>query len=132
MNKIGILTFHGVLNHGAVLQAYALNKFLNCNGADSEVINYSPWYFAWQVHRPAKGFSKSILKFKRILKFRRFERNHLNISKVKYRNLSSLSNLKYDALVCGSDQVWNKEITKGEIDLMVSAFHMLQAPVQIA
>lgn len=116
MNKIGILTFHGVLNHGAVLQAYALNKFLNCNGADSELINYSPWYFAWQVHRPAKGLSKSILKLKRLSKFKRFERNHLNISTVKYRNLRSLSNLKYDALVCGSDQVWNKEITRGEID----------------
>lgn len=116
MRKIGILTFHGVLNHGAVLQAYALNKFLNENGADCELINYSPWYFTWQIYRPAKGFSKSILKYKRLLKFKRFEKNHLNISRASYRDLKSLSNIKYGALVCGSDQVWNKDITKGEID----------------
>lgn len=29
MRKIGILTFHNVMNYGAVLQCYALQKVIN-------------------------------------------------------------------------------------------------------
>ena len=39
MNKIGILTFHRAVNYGAVLQAYALQKFMNTKGIETEVID---------------------------------------------------------------------------------------------
>jgi hypothetical protein len=116
MKKIGVLTFHGVLNHGAILQAYALQKFLNSNGADAELVNYAPSYFLWQVYRPAKGIYKTVLKYSRLLKFKKFERNHLVVSKKSYNDIKSLEYINYDALICGSDQVWNKSITKGAID----------------
>ena len=32
MMKIGIISFHNAANHGASLQAYALEKFLEING----------------------------------------------------------------------------------------------------
>lgn len=32
MKKIGILTFHDVINYGAVLQAYALQRYLQESG----------------------------------------------------------------------------------------------------
>tara|TARA_B110000211_G_scaffold234628_2_gene305206 strand:+ start:971 stop:2047 length:1077 start_codon:yes stop_codon:yes gene_type:complete len=116
MRKIGVLTFHGVLNHGAVLQAYALQKFFRNNGANAELVNYSPKYFTWQTYRPAKGIFKSFLKYSRLLKFKKFENNHLSVSAERYVTVKDLYNIKYDALVCGSDQVWNKSITAGSID----------------
>jgi len=38
--KIGILTFHGADNYGAVLQAYALKETVKTLGNDVEIINY--------------------------------------------------------------------------------------------
>lgn len=38
--KIGILTWHKALNHGAVLQAYATQNFLKSNGYDSIILDY--------------------------------------------------------------------------------------------
>lgn len=38
--KIGILTWHKALNHGAVLQAYATQNFLKQNGIDSLILDY--------------------------------------------------------------------------------------------
>ena len=38
--KIGILTFHEGINHGAYLQTYALMKTLQKMGNDVYIINY--------------------------------------------------------------------------------------------
>ena len=38
--RIGIITFHRAINYGAVLQTYALQKFLNVSNYDAEVIDY--------------------------------------------------------------------------------------------
>ena len=38
--NIGIVTFHRALNYGAVLQAYALQKFLDSLKIDSSVVDY--------------------------------------------------------------------------------------------
>ena len=40
MKKVGILTFHDAHNYGAVLQAYALKKYLINLGLDATIINY--------------------------------------------------------------------------------------------
>lgn len=40
MKKIGIITYHFARNYGAVLQCYALQKYLINKGYDVEVINY--------------------------------------------------------------------------------------------
>lgn len=42
MKKIGILTFHKVINYGAVLQAYALQRKVRDLGFDAELIDYAP------------------------------------------------------------------------------------------
>lgn len=42
--KIGILTFHFAFNQGAVLQCYALQKFLERQGHEVLVIDYRPRY----------------------------------------------------------------------------------------
>lgn len=115
--KVNTLTFHGVLNHGAVLQAYALQKFLMKSGFDSELINYKPLYFIWQVFRPAKSIKKTVLKYKRLNKFKKFSKDHLHITKKFFfteKDFKKLSSC--DIVICGSDQIWNKDITGGSID----------------
>ena len=42
--KIGIITFHFVHNQGAVLQCFALKKYLEEKGHEVEVIDYRPKY----------------------------------------------------------------------------------------
>ncbi len=42
--KIGIITFHFVSNQGAVLQCYAMQKYLESQGHEAYVINYQPSY----------------------------------------------------------------------------------------
>lgn len=39
-NKVGILTFHNVINYGGMLQAYALNNYINKNICYCETLNY--------------------------------------------------------------------------------------------
>lgn len=116
--KVNTLTFHGVLNHGAVLQAYALQKFLINNGFHSELINYKPLYFTWQVLRPAKGFKKSLLKYSRLMKFKRFSKRNLYTTKKTFGSVKSFEEAKNfcDVVVCGSDQIWNKDLTGGRVD----------------
>ena len=106
------LTFHSVLNHGAVLQAYALQNYILSKGYKSEIINYRPWYLTYQVLRPAKGINKTILKYKRLYLFKKFTTKHLALSRNSITSQSQFSKLEnYHAVVCGSDQIWNKHIT---------------------
>lgn len=44
--KVGILTFHFVPNQGAVLQCWAMQKFLESAGHDVRVVDYRPSYHA--------------------------------------------------------------------------------------
>ena len=39
-NKVGILTFHRANNYGAVLQAYALQTYLETIGVNAEIVDY--------------------------------------------------------------------------------------------
>ena len=40
MKKIGILTFHDVVNYGAALQAYALQESIRKIGCQVEILDY--------------------------------------------------------------------------------------------
>ena len=116
-NKVGTLTFHGVINHGAVLQAYALQKFILNLGYETELVNYKPFYFIKQVYRPAKGFRKTLTKYRKFQKFNKFCAENLRVNSNRISTLKSFSNLDgFDTLVVGSDQVWNKTITNFKLD----------------
>lgn len=117
MKKVRTMTFHHVLNYGAVLQAYALVKFLNDDGYDAKVLNYLPSYFLYQTYRPCKGLKKTVDKIKKIKHFYDFRKKHLPLTDEKYFSFNQLSKIEgVDAFVCGSDQIWNKNLTKGSID----------------
>lgn len=123
--KIGILTFHCANNFGAVLQAYALSKYL---GIDHEVyiIDYKPLYLNKTTYffpilkdvkrRPVrfvKEVLKSILnckdKLEMLEKFSNFRQNYLPLYILK----NNIDITGFDTIIVGSDQVWNIEITEG-------------------
>ena len=126
--KIGILTFHCAHNYGAVIQCYGLQQYLRSLGHQVFVIDYRPDYFSsYRLSKIKYSESKSIKVFiKRII-------NRIIIGKVKNRRYYAFDNFiqkklnlipfqlnsdysEFDAIVLGSDQIWNPSITGGHYD----------------
>ncbi len=117
--KIGILTFHYALNYGAILQAYATCRFLEGLGHQAEIIDYrNPTIeagyrsFFWSKKALKAAPLEYCWRFlpdyfrrrSRAKSFRRFVIERMNVSFLSEN---------YDAVLIGSDQVWNKNITGG-------------------
>jgi hypothetical protein len=117
MKKVYTVTFQRVLNYGAVLQAYALMKFLKTKNFDVEVLDYAPSYFLLQTYRPAKGLQKSIDKYKKFHKFKDFRTKFMTLTPKTYYSLNALNKLPAGhAAICGSDQIWNLNLTNKKFD----------------
>lgn len=121
--KIGIITFHRAINYGAVLQAFALQRALNKNGYETEIIDYACKYLEkcykkyYNPEHSIKGIISAIIYYPirsaRIEKFEKFRKKYMNISSEKNitkEDLKKIAN-KYDYIITGSDQVWNPEQT---------------------
>ncbi|EPW6542459.1 polysaccharide pyruvyl transferase family protein [Vibrio vulnificus] len=119
--KIGIITIHSVYNYGAMLQAYALNKYFMSNGFDSEIIDYQPYHLCKDYKFYKRDFILrpyiALAKIKNIIKNNGIHRNfddfyteEMVVSKVTYKTANSLKLNNYDILVTGSDQIWNPNI----------------------
>ena len=128
--KVGTLTFHGADNYGANLQAYALPLYLRSAGIDCEIIDFRPQNLsgglstefpceliskygflkgcAKALNRKLRGYYSSDKKENR---YARFSRKHLPLSAKKYYTCSELKNIDYEAVIFGSDQIWNKNLT---------------------
>ncbi len=136
--KIGILTFHWADNYGAVLQAYALSRWIknNIRTDDSvEIINYiqedsakmyRPFVFRnHSIKELIKGIIRGIKNYsiwKRKHKgFSEF-RKKMPISKKYNRNKLINSEEDYDIWITGSDQVWNTEIVGSDYEIYDLAF----------
>lgn len=114
--RVGILTFHAVSNYGAVLQAYALTRYLQNQGHDVELIDYQPDYLMRRYQITAKSLLHPISWFKwlKAVKFRGFSKKHLKVSSQRFASEVELVAAadRYDVVITGSDQVWNPEIAK--------------------
>jgi len=130
--KIGIITIHSAHNYGSVLQAYALQEELKKFSNDVEVINYRPKYFEEKykmfsigIYSNYKGVVNKVIHFAwrilmikcRYTKYKKFEnyiKNRYNLTK-RYSTYEELENEKFDynVVFCGSDQIWNTDITEG-------------------
>lgn len=115
--KVATLTFQGAYSYGALLQAYALQNAIRSLGYDTEIIGYSCSAIEedYGFPRTFRGIVGRVLRTPffqiRQRRFDSFRRQHLVISKdVTKSNISSAA-VAYDAVVVGSDQVWNPEIT---------------------
>ncbi len=116
--KIGIMTFHWAANHGAILQAYALQSFLrkNIDGADVQIINYYPKRydknlgFLFRSLNPRAIYS-SLLELKKERRLKPF-RNTLEQTQRYYTTDELCREITdMDVLIAGSDQVWNEYFT---------------------
>lgn len=88
MKKIGICTLYFANNYGAVLQAFALQEVLKEMGHDVEFIKVRDIQINMQQSN-ADLFEKS--------------RKYINLSKEVF----NIDKDKYDAIIIGSDEVWN-------------------------
>ena len=119
MKKIGIMTFHSALNYGAILQAYALQTFLEELDFDVRIVNYR-CPFIEKCYRPffvsdgkyLNAFVRGIcfgntIKLKK-KRFVCFTAKYLKLSETYY-DLPSMEHIskEYDYFVSGSDQVWS-------------------------
>lgn len=127
--KIGILTFHHVPNYGAVLQAYALKTYLqNTANADVSVIDFQCRgnSAAFEPSRYCKTVTASGNLLKKAAKTVLVRAFAQNAYQKKYHAFSEFFKEElpqapysagiyedYDYLFCGSDQIWNDEITDG-------------------
>ena len=110
--KIGILTFFRNPNYGAMLQAYALWRFLQKEGHDVQFIDYDfpnarriPLWRCF-VSRSVSGMRQKLTSYVRfpITAFAEtFPRTRLYVSFEDLQNNCP----RYDAIVVGSDQMWN-------------------------
>ena len=121
--KIGIVTFFCVPNYGAMLQAYALWKYLEERGHEVEFIDYAFGNARriplWKciVSRQAHGCFDAIRK--KLEAYVRFNIVHFSDSFPRTRPVATFMELKdigmnYDALIVGSDQMWNPLWCSGE------------------
>lgn len=124
MKKAGILTFHDAHNYGAVLQAYALKKYINKLGIEAKVINYHHYNIPDGFPKKRKikevsfsGIKKHIYSHKdhnlRWTKFDHFIKELVDNEKRVYTNEDELEQIDLDYWICGSDQIWNTDITRG-------------------
>lgn len=124
MKKIGILTFHNACNYGAFLQTKALSEFINeqCE-REVYIVDYKNKsiindYSVRNVFNFNQGLKTIILKLMRlpdILKrnsiFNMYQKDTFKLVKV-----NDISEYKISKVVVGSDQVWNLELTGGDLN----------------
>lgn len=107
--KICIVTFIHSLNFGAVLQAYALETFLKKHGYnDIHFFNYKLNKFASSHMGLAKKIFGLLFAKHRAKKKQSFLDCFVDDKMILVDDIS-----KEDLLICGSDQVWNPDITGG-------------------
>ncbi|ETT72282.1 hypothetical protein C173_14625 [Paenibacillus sp. FSL R7-277] len=111
--RIGTITFHWATNYGAVLQAYALQRYLIKSGFKTEIINYVP--FKVKAREILSNIKRlQINNLKKEYKINKFRNKNLMLSRRKFHSNDQLYKYcnDYDAYVCGSDQVWNEWFLK--------------------
>lgn len=121
--KVGIVTFNTQYNFGSALQVTALQNAVEKLGYTCEVLNY---YYEHDMKQYDIRFSiKSphVTVFdlltltncrKRKSAYKKYQKLYLNFSEqtTDWRELSDISK-ECDCLICGSDQIWNFNITEG-------------------
>lgn len=127
--KVGILTFHRAENFGAVLQAFALQTFLQRRGCDVRIIDYrnSAVEMMYHIFNPAvllsrKNIVKSLALYLSRLrnvsvrrackeKFSRFRSENFRLTP-QCHDIAEVAG-DFDSIIAGSDQIWNLHLTGG-------------------
>lgn len=114
--KIGLVTFFCVPNYGAMLQAYSFWKYLQERGHEVEFIDYAfgnaqriPLWRCFAT-RHLHDYLYAIRK--KLEAYVRFNIVHFSKTFPRTRRVATFAELEdvgreYDALIVGSDQMWN-------------------------
>ena len=125
--KIGTITFHCAYNFGSALQTYALKKYLTDRGHDVHVIDYRSEDFRnyWIFRKYGiKSLAVDLLflpgNLRRRNSFQTFWHRHFNLTSHTYEGAGAERQLAhdlkdFDAFICGSDQIWNLDCTRGPV-----------------
>ena len=138
--KIKTITCHDVYNHGASLQAFALQYYLESCGHDVEIIDYKPPYLSGHYKLSAVCnpiYDKPIIKqayllaklpgrirsLKRKKAFDRFTHKYLKLT-CRYNCYQELVTCppESDVYIAGSDQIWNTQFQNGRDPAFYLAF----------
>lgn len=124
--RLCVVTAHFLRNYGSVLQAFALQKTLEKCGYEVDILNYKPNYSS-RISKNKTVVSvlvrvvknNPLFAIKRKLRSRRFQAfrdSYMNLT----RKLTTVEEVvsffeceKYDAIICGSDQIWNPHLYGG-------------------
>lgn len=118
--QIGVLTYHHVINPGAILQSYALSQILQKAFKEDEVsvIDYRPLIIEWRDLHYAFSDIKRLKvfreRFQRYWRLKKFFKKELCLSQKtlisnKYEKALAFLHEKYDLIVVGSDEIWKIE-----------------------
>ena len=127
--KVGVMTFPHSTSCGAVLQMYALCRAVEKLGHSVEAIHYHNAFMKAGKHTRHKASGKYFLQLMRFYAravlhrrlergFREFENRFVPLYPEKSfsdKKQLSLADKRYDAVICGSDQVWNPDITHRDL-----------------
>lgn len=120
------MTFHGALNFGSALQAYALQTCISGMGHDVRIVDYrAKDYEQYRLLSPThpRALLKTLGNFsayrRRARGFGAFIHEHLKLTPRSYswrdeRRLDEVAD-QFDCFVCGSDQIWNLDCTRGAV-----------------
>lgn len=117
------LTTHFETNIGALLQAFALNKFLRDSlGIDARIIDYTPEVYpqfrrpflrrgSGLLHRP---LSESLSMLRLVRRCESFRRHHMCRTE-RVRSAGEIADVlqECDIAIAGSDQLWNTHFPYG-------------------
>jgi len=124
MMKICIVTnYRRTTNYGAVLQAFALNEFININGYDCKTLNYTPSpdtkdFLKKNIKKPFRiaavvinriykqPIKKVIIKRRKIIDL--FRDSNIPHTEPFVAEYSKLLSSEFDVFICGSDQIWRE------------------------
>lgn len=128
--KCGVLTFHKTTNYGAVLQAYALMHTINSfDAVECEILDYrceavEERYKIIRRYENTRELVKAVLCAvpNAILKqkFSEFTHELCKLSEPIMPDNLARKLVQYDAVVAGSDQIWNPELTGGDENYFLS------------
>ena len=108
------------MSYGALLQTYALSKFLENLGHTVKVIDYQPMYdflnFRGLTSKWYGMYPGNFVNLWQSFLFQRATRRWLPLTKKRYRTLGALqAHLSgFEAYICGSDQIWNPYFTNAD------------------
>ena len=119
---VGLITYHSAYNYGSALQAFATQKVVEALDLNVEIINYRMleqrhFYSLYRSLKFCKGaVVKNLLQLpihskrkKRQQEFEKFFYEFMRLSK-EFSEPEDIVQIwdKYDTVISGSDQIWNK------------------------